>query len=65
MPNEEKTYVTLSEKRYSELLRAECVFQLMEHVIFEKAAAYEGMTHREIQIYSVLFLNKEDQVEAE
>lgn len=65
MPNEEKNYVTISEERYSELLRAECVFKLLEHVISEKAKRYGSISYDEVQIYNVLFLNSESEDEEE
>lgn len=54
--------ITISEERYSELLRAECVYNLMAHVIAEKVDSYASISYQEVQIYDLLFRDKEENV---
>lgn len=51
--------ITISEERYSELLRAECVYNLMAHVIAEKVDTYSSISYQEVQIYDLLFCGRE------
>ncbi len=47
--------VTITEERYTELLRAECVAQMLKRVIADKTKHYFSMSYEEIRIYNEMF----------